>query len=80
MTALAIGEWFNTDNENRVCSHVRTQKIYCNNSANATGTRAENNLNTLKQQYYFTNEIKLRFEQKSRTISIVSNQIITSIN
>jgi hypothetical protein len=78
---IAIGEWFNTDNElkNRVLDYVRTQKFIANNSANATGTRVETLNNFRNNNVILLNEIKLRFEQKFMTTSIISNQqILTS--
>ncbi|MEL1241689.1 BREX system P-loop protein BrxC [Flavobacterium flavipallidum] len=78
---IAIGEWFNTDNElkNRVLEYVRTQKFIANNSANATGTRVETLNNFRNNNIILLNEIKLRFEQKFMNTSIISNQqIITA--
>jgi hypothetical protein len=78
---IAIGSWFNTDNElkNRVQEYVRTQKFIANNSANATGTRAETLNNFRQNNMILLNEIKLRFEQKFMNTSIISNQqIITA--
>lgn len=75
---IAIGEWFNTDNElkNRVLEYVRTQKFIANNSANATGTRVETLNNFRNNNVILLNEIKLRFEQKFMNTSIISNQQI----
>lgn len=75
---IAIGEWFNTDNElkNRVLEYVRTQKFIANNSANATGTRVETLNNFRNNNIILLTEIKLRFEQKFMNTSIISNQQI----
>lgn len=77
---VAIGEWFNADNElkSRVLEYVRTQKFIANNSANATGTRVETLNNFRNNNVILLNEIKLRFEQKFMNTSMISNQQIVS--
>jgi hypothetical protein len=78
---IAINEWFNTDNElkSKVLEYVRVRKFTDNNSANARGTRVETLNNFKSINLLLLNEIRLRFENKFLTTSIISNQhIITN--
>ncbi len=78
---IAISEWLNTDTDlkNKILDYVRVQKFIALNSSAAKGPRVETLNNFRNNNVLLLNEIRLRFENKFLSTSIISNQqIITS--
>jgi hypothetical protein len=78
---IAISEWLNTDADlkNKILDYVRVQKFIALNSSAAKGPRVETLNNFRNNNVLLLNEIRLRFENKFLSTSIISNQqIITS--
>ena len=77
---IAISEWLNTDTDlkNKILDYVRVQKFIALNSSAAKGPRVETLNNFRNNNVILLNEIRLRFENKFLTTSIISNQQIIS--
>ncbi|SEF86241.1 BREX system P-loop protein BrxC [Flavobacterium urumqiense] len=78
---IAISEWLSTDTDlkNKILDYVRVQKFIALNSSAAKGPRVETLNNFRNNNVILLNEIRLRFENKFLSTSIISNQqIITS--